>query len=214
MAGPTGRVRLVVGLGNPGPRYRGTRHNLGFEVVEGLMSRHGVTATRRFEGRAVGVTGPRGAVTLLMPETFMNDSGRAVAMARRRLGLEAAEVLVVHDDLDLPVGSVRVRPRGSSGGHNGLKSIIGVLGGDGFGRVRLGIGRPPGLAGDDVVRYVLERFTPAERGLVDEAVGRACDAVECVLAGGYEAAMNRFNATLIDPPPGGGRLGGSASEYP
>jgi PTH1 family peptidyl-tRNA hydrolase len=207
---PGGRVRLVVGLGNPGPRYRGTRHNLGFEVIETLLARRAARPSRRFAGLSATVAGPGGAVTLLMPETFMNDSGRSVAMARRRLGTTPAEVLVVHDDLDLPAGAVRVRPRGSSGGHNGLKSIIVALGGEGFGRVRLGIGRPPGPQGEDVVRYVLERFVPAERPLVDEAVGRAADAVECVLAEGYEAAMNRYNG----PAAAGGRLLGRQDEYP
>jgi peptidyl-tRNA hydrolase, PTH1 family len=211
MATASQRVRLVVGLGNPGPRYRLTRHNLGFEVVERLLARRGVTPTRRFEGRAATATEPLGTVTFLMPETFMNDSGRAVAMARRRLGLTPGEVLVVHDDLDLPVGAVRVRPRGSSGGHNGLKSIIAALGGEGFGRVRLGVGRPPG-EGEDVIRYVLERFAPAERPLVDDALERACQAVECVLEAGYEEAMNRFNGAGRSMPPAGGRLDGPLSE--
>lgn len=192
MAESAPRVRLVVGLGNPGPRYRATRHNLGFDVVERLLERHGATPARRFEGRAATLSTPQGAVTLLMPETFMNDSGRSVALARRRLALAPSEILVVHDDLDLPAGTVRVRPRGSSGGHNGLKSIIAVLGGEGFGRVRLGIGRPPG-GGEDVIRYVLERFAPSERPLVAAAVERAAEAVECVLGRGYEEAMSRFN---------------------
>ncbi len=212
MAAAPARVRLVVGLGNPGPRYHATRHNVGFDVVERLLARHGAAPTRRFEGRAATVAGPGGPVTFLMPETFMNDSGRAVAMARRRLGLAPAEILVVHDDLDLPVGTVRVRPRGSSGGHNGLKSIIAALGGEGFGRVRLGIGRPPGAGGDEVIRYVLERFAPAEQERVRDAVARAVDAVECVLAAGYEEAMNRFNAMPAGPPPAPSRLGGPARE--
>jgi PTH1 family peptidyl-tRNA hydrolase len=185
-------VRLVVGLGNPGPRYRGTRHNLGFEVVERLGRAWGAVFRRRFEGQGAAVTGPGGPVTLLMPQTYMNDSGRAVAAARRRMGLAPEEILVVHDDLDLPVGSVRVRPRGSSGGHNGLRSIIAALGSEAFGRVRLGIGHPG--PGEDVVAYVLERFAPAERDAVEAAVARAVDAVVRVLRDGYEAAMNEVNA--------------------
>lgn len=192
MGAPPARVRLVVGLGNPGGRYRGTRHNLGFAVVEELGRRWGGSFRPRFDGLAADAAGPGGPVTLLMPQTFMNDSGRSVAAARRRLGLMPGEVLVVHDDLDLPLGTVRVRPGGGSGGHNGLRSVIAALGGQDFGRVRLGIGHPP--PGADVVAYVLDRFPPGERELAEAAVERAAAAVARVVADGYEAAMNEFNA--------------------
>jgi len=190
VASPT-RIRLVVGLGNPGPRYAGTRHNLGFDVLERLGRTWGARFHERFEGLADQVAGPAGPLCLLMPHTFMNESGRSVAAARRRMGLRPDEILVVCDDLDLKVGQVRVRPGGSSGGHNGLKSIMAVLAGDDFGRVRLGIGRPP--AGVGVIDYVLTRFAPDERDLVGAAVERACDAVACVAGAGYARAMDQFN---------------------
>lgn len=194
-------VRLVVGLGNPGARYERTRHNVGFEVVQALGRAWGAAFRTRFEGLADRVVGPVGPVVLLMPHTFMNESGRSVAQARRRLGIAPAEILVVHDDLDLPVGAVRVRPRGSSGGHNGLKSIMDVLASEDFGRVRIGIGRP--ALGREVIDHVLSRFSPAERPQIDDAVVRGANAVERVLALGYEAAMNAANGGPAATPPRG-----------
>lgn len=182
----TSRVRLVVGLGNPGPRYAHTRHNLGFEVVERLVRRHRLSLTRRFRGRIARWATEVGEVVLLMPETFMNESGVSVAEARRALRLAPQEIAVVHDDLDLPLGRVRVRRKGSSGGHNGIRSIIAHLGTESFGRVRLGIGHP---ADGDVLAHVLSRFSPAEEGLAQESVNLAADAVEVLVVAGFEAAM-------------------------
>lgn len=186
-----GRIRLVVGLGNPGSRYARTRHNLGFWVVESLVQRHGLTLRRKFSGRLATWMTERGEVRLLMPETFMNESGVSVAQARRAHGLEPAEIVVVHDDLDLPVGRVRVRQKGSSGGHNGIRSIMAHLGTEAFGRVRLGIGHP--TAGD-VLQHVLSPFRPDEEGAVHASVERAADAIETLLARGYEAAMQVAHA--------------------
>jgi len=170
-----------VGLGNPGRRYALTRHNAGHMVLDELFRRHGGRwrRARRAEAAEVSVEG-REAV-LLKPATFMNESGEALS------GYRAEDLIVVHDDLDLPAGTVRVKVGGGAGGHNGLRSVISRVG-NGFVRVRVGIGRPP--EGADVTGYVLGRMDRAAR----EAIPRAADAVEAVLEEGPEAAMNRFNA--------------------
>jgi peptidyl-tRNA hydrolase, PTH1 family len=186
-------MKLVVGLGNPGSRYEDTRHNLGYRAVDVLAGRWRLDVTRQKFNGLVGdgtVAGQR--TMLLKPLTFMNLSGQAVqaAMAFHKLPLE--ELLVVSDDLDLPTGTLRVRASGSSGGHRGLESIIQLLGSEAFARVRIGIGRS---VREDAVSHVLSGFSPDEAAMVDAAIGRAADAVECWLAEGVAAAMNRFNRT-------------------
>lgn len=185
-------VRLVVGLGNPGPRYAQTRHNVGFMVLDLLAGAIAASwGEEPYEallarGRWAGLD-----VYLLKPLTFMNLSGRAVAEACRRLRVAPAEIAVVHDDLDLPVGRLRLRRRGSAGGHRGVASVIAAVGTEEFGRVKIGIGRPPeGLTAAD---YVLQPFGREERPVVDQVLDRACRAVLTLLAEGYDAAMNRFN---------------------
>lgn len=154
----------------------------------------------RFAGQAAVWTTSRGEVVLLMPETFMNESGVSVAAARKALGLTPEEIAVVHDDLDLGVGRVRVRLKGSSGGHNGIRSIIAHLGTESFGRVRLGIGHPDD---GDVLHHVLSPCLPQEREAVQEGIGRAMEAVEALVTEGYEAAMRVAHApSTADPPPG------------
>ncbi|WP_273841615.1 aminoacyl-tRNA hydrolase [Rubrobacter calidifluminis] len=171
----------MAGLGNPGRRYANTRHNAGYMVVDELAARHGGAWRRRKRAEEAEIRLNGVSVVLVKPTTFMNDSGRAlVAYSGDRL-------LVVHDDLDLPAGAVRVKVGGGAGGHNGLRSVIGNLGPE-FVRVRVGIGRPP--EGVEVIDYVLGRMD----GTVREAVPRATDAVEVVVEEGAEAAMNRFNA--------------------
>jgi PTH1 family peptidyl-tRNA hydrolase len=184
-------MRLVVGLGNPGRRYRGTRHNIGARVVEALARRHGVAL--REEGWAQVGTLTLGKVRVLLarPQTYVNVSGTAVADLRRRHRVPLSNLLVVYDDLDLPLGQIRLRAGGGHGGHNGMRSIIDALGEQGFPRLRLGIGRPP--AGVDPADYVLGRFDPAEAALVDAAVERAADAVEVFVLEGIERAMSAFN---------------------
>ncbi len=171
---------VVVGLGNPGRSYARTRHNVGYLVVEELARRHGGSwrAKKKAEAAPVGL-GLKN-VTLLKPTTYMNNSGSALA------GHRVEDLIVVHDDLDLPVGDVRVKVGGGAGGHNGLRSIIGNLGPD-FTRVRIGIGRPP--VGVTVTDYVLGRMDSAVR----DAIPNAADAVEAVIEEGPERAMNRFN---------------------
>jgi PTH1 family peptidyl-tRNA hydrolase len=183
---------LIVGLGNPGPTYEGTRHNVGSQVVEELARRHAFPKARRgFDGRcAEGAIGGR-PVLLLQPTTFMNDSGRSVAAALRALGLPLERVLVVHDHIDLPFGRLRLVEGGGSGGHNGLKSITGLLG-PGYPRLRVGVDRPASYDPDVVADYVLSRFGES-RAEVAELVSTSADAVELWLHDGLEVAANRVN---------------------
>jgi len=172
------RSPVVVGLGNPGRSYERTRHNAGYLVADELAKRHGGSWRRKKKAEAAPVT--LGNATLLKPTTFMNNSGSAVADYRPE------DLIVVHDDLDLEAGTVRVKVGGGAGGHNGLRSIIQRVGND-FVRVRIGIGRPP--AGVTVTDYVLSRM----ESVVRDAIPTAADAVEYVIEHGPEAAMNRFN---------------------
>ncbi|RMG14039.1 MAG: aminoacyl-tRNA hydrolase [Deltaproteobacteria bacterium] len=186
-------MHLVVGLGNPGPKYAGNRHNVGFMVVDELARRAGVTLSpaRRLQSEAARATLAGTAVLLLRPLTYMNLAGEAVGAAARYYDLPPERIVVIHDDLDLPFGTLRLKRGGGSGGHNGLKSIIAHLGSRDFLRVRLGIGRPP--PGREVVPYVLSDFGADERPVLPEIVGRAADAVEAMLSDGLEAAMNRYH---------------------
>lgn len=185
-------MRLIVGLGNPGPRYRDTRHNVGFEVLDELAARARVAfgaspadalVARRREGA--------GDALLAKPLTFMNLSGRAVGELTRYYRIDVADVLVVTDDVNLPAGRLRLRRGGSAGGHNGLKSIIECLGSDAFPRLRVGVGR--GDPRRDLADHVLARVAPDERETLREAALRAADACETFMAEGIDAAMNRFN---------------------
>lgn len=186
--------RLLVGLGNPGSRYEGTRHNVGFEVADRLASRWGVAAWREELGSLLTEARPRGvAVALAKPQGFMNCSGDSVAALVGRTGLPLDRLLVVHDDLDLPFGVLRVRLRGGAGGHNGIRSVVESLGTGEFPRLKVGVGRPPeGISGAE---YVLSRFLPEEAELLPAIVERAGDAAEAVLFEGPVAAMNRFHQT-------------------
>jgi PTH1 family peptidyl-tRNA hydrolase len=196
-------VKLVVGLGNPGPRYRRTRHNVGFRVIDAVAARAGAgPAESRFAGRyaEVSVAGER--VGLLAPATFMNRSGEAIALALAALPIAdpGADLLVVFDDADLPLGRLRLRAHGSSGGHNGLADVLERLATEAVPRLRFGIGRP--LEPRDTVDFVLEPFAPAEEVLLAEALPRAADAVACFVAEGSAVAMNRFNGPWPMDPPG------------
>lgn len=188
---------IVLGLGNPGPEYAGTRHNVGFEVVERLAARHGIALSRQARrsrlghGRIAGV-----AVILAEPLTFMNRSGEAARALLETYELRVERLVVVVDDVALPPGTIRVRKSGSAGGHNGLESVISHLGSTYFPRVRVGIGAaPPGK----LVDYVLSPFSRREQVLMAEAYEKAADAVECIVTQGVEAAMNRFNRRIATP---------------
>jgi PTH1 family peptidyl-tRNA hydrolase len=190
---------LVVGLGNPGSAFTGTRHNVGADVVTELARRHGTGHLRSLRAQRarvaeVDIGGCR--VALAVPSTYMNESGHAVGLLVRRFGIENPEALVVvHDELDLPPGALQVKSGGGLAGHNGLRSIEAHLHTTDFVRVRIGIGKPQGGSGAD---HVLDRPSPAERGLLQEATLRAADAVEAIVTDGIAAAMNRFNARVGD----------------
>lgn len=184
--------RLVVGLGNPGPAYEGTPHNIGYRVVEELSRRHGFARAKRgFDGRCAEGAIRGHPVLLLQPTTFMNDSGRSVAAALRALKLRLGDVLVAHDHIDLPFGRLRLMEGGGSGGHNGLKSITGLIG-PGYARLRVGVDRPPSTDPDVVAEYVLSPFRES-RPQVDALVAEAADAVELWLDDGLEGAANAVN---------------------
>ena len=183
---------MVVGLANPDAEYEGTRHNVGAEVVQLLAARHGAKL-KRAVGRARSAEARLGAklVVLAVPSTYMNDSGQDVAPLVRRYLDDVARLVVVHDELDLPTGTVRLKEGGGIAGHNGLRSVKAHLHTTDFARVRLGIGKPPGRqAGAD---YVLRRPGKAERTELDVAVETAADAVDAIAADGLAAAMNRYN---------------------
>lgn len=182
-----------MGLGNPGRRYRGTRHNVGADVVDRLARRAGIVIDEDVGFALVGrgkIAGAR--VLLAKPQTYVNVSGAAVRDLRRRHRLRPPDIFLVVDDLDLPLGRIRLRAEGSAGGHNGLRSIIEALGTTTFPRLRVGIGRPP--EGLDPAEHVLTRFSPAERAILDAVLDRAAEALEAAVVEGVQAAMNRFNA--------------------
>jgi PTH1 family peptidyl-tRNA hydrolase len=186
-------VYLIVGLGNPGPKYAANRHNIGFRCLDHLASAHGLTFDKRQKKARVGSGAIDGCqVILAKPQTFMNDSGRAVISLARFYQIPPEQLLVVYDDLDLPFGTLRMRSEGGSGGHKGMRSIIEQLGGQGFPRLRVGIGRPPGQM--DPAAYVLRDFSKEEQELLEDLLDRAVVAIETWLAEGVEMAMSRHNS--------------------
>ena len=190
-------MKLVVGLGNPESQYRNTRHNVGFEVVAELARRHGGGKPKLdFEAETIDVILAGEKTLLVAPQTFMNDSGRAVRKVLDFYKLEPTELLVVCDDMNLDTGRLRMRPQGSAGGQKGLHDIINRIGTESFTRLRLGIGRPPARMG--VTAYVLGKFRSEERGNIDVAIAEAADGVELWIRDGIEAAMNRVNAPPAD----------------
>jgi PTH1 family peptidyl-tRNA hydrolase len=185
-------LKLVVGLGNPGERYAETRHNVGCMVAARLAARDGVALKRQGYQGLYGVGRLAGAeATVLLPQTFMNRSGASVAPACQSLGIAPGDLIVVHDEIDLPFGTLRIKAGGGHGGHNGLRSIVEALGHGDFVRVRFGVGRP--TADGDVSNHVLSRFAAAERQALDGLLDQAVAAVEAILARGVAAAMNEFN---------------------
>ena len=191
---------IVLGLGNPGSRYRHTRHNAGFRVVDRLAERRAMTlraggplSNRAWIGEQAG---DAGRLVLAKPRTYMNRSGRAAAAICRQYNAGLDSLVVVYDDADLALGRIRIRPEGGTGGHNGIRSMIEVLGSGGFARVRLGV-RGAGRFEAELSDYVLDRFEPEEAPIFDELVELAADAVDEILDRGLEAAMNRFNGRCV-----------------
>jgi peptidyl-tRNA hydrolase, PTH1 family len=193
-------IRLIVGLGNPGPKYAHTRHNIGFDLVDRLARRWQISLSkqRRFqgdcgEGMAVGQK-----LYLLKPNTFMNKSGQSVKALLDWYKLLPQQVLAIYDDMDLPIGKLRLRLNGSAGGHNGMKSLIAHLGTPEFPRLRIGIGRSldAGVA-QETISHVLGRFAPQEQRLLDEVLDMAADAVELALKQGVEKSMSLYNGRSI-----------------
>ncbi len=195
-----GAIQLIVGLGNPGLQYANTRHNCGFMVVDRLAQRWGIPLAleKRFQGSYGEGFALGGKRRLLKPETYMNRSGQSVRAVLDWYKLDPGSVLVVYDDMDLPLGRLRLRGSGSAGGHNGMKSVIQHLGSETFPRLRLGVGKPKG--NQDVVEHVLGGFAPAEQAVLERVLRAAVEAVECCLQEGLMAAMNRFNPLDLSKP--------------
>jgi len=193
MAGEDDGAWLVVGLGNPGPEYAGTRHNAGYLVVDLLAERHGARL-RSHKARADAAQLRLGGASTVLarPRSYMNVSGPPVAALRSFFKVDPARVIVVHDELDIPFGTVRLKRGGGDNGHNGLRSITSALGTRDYLRVRFGIGRPPGRM--DPADFVLRDFAAPERKELPFLVDRAADAVEALVAEGLEPTQNRFHS--------------------
>ena len=191
-------MKLIVGLGNPGRTYARDRHNIGFRCLNYFASLHYIRFDRRQCQARIGMGEVGGSKLLLAkPGTFVNLSGEAVACLVRKHNIPLDNLLIVYDDLDLPVGKIRLRGGGGSGGHKGIKSIISALGTEDFHRVRIGIGRPQvGEQSSDediIVNYVLGDFSPQEEKIIEPAIVVVADAIDCLLTQGIEVAMSRFN---------------------
>lgn len=187
------RRRIIAGLGNPGKEYARTRHNVGFMVVDRLAEAHGLKFSRMMSRGVVALGEIAGAkVALVKPQTFMNVSGESIGPIAKFYKAPPEDLLVVYDELDLPEGLLRMRPKGGAGGHNGMKSIISRVGSSDFPRLRVGLGRPPGRM--DPAAYVLQDFTSAERAAMDEALDKAVAGIQRWLTDGIDAAMNLVNA--------------------
>lgn len=183
---------MIAGLGNPGAEYAQTKHNVGFMLLD-TLAKH-LEAPEWKTKRDVLVTETRiGAekALLVKPLTYMNDSGRAIGPLLTWYKLRPEDLIVAHDDMDIPVGMIRIRKKGSAGGHNGMKSVLYHMQDENFPRVRIGIGRPP--VGWTVIKHVLTPFSPDDRILIDEVIDRLVPAVECIVRDGVDLAMNRFN---------------------
>src|SRR5579883_2509494 len=184
-------MKVVVGLGNPGRRYAGTRHNVGFDVLERLASSpHAGRRQERFQAALVELLEGDTKVLLVQPQTFMNLSGRAVRQVVDFYQVALADLLVVCDDINLPLGKLRIRARGTHGGHNGLRDIQNHLGTTEYPRLRIGVGAP---AEGQAVDYVLGRFRPGEREVIHEALDRAAQAVVCWIRQDIQTCMNQYN---------------------
>ncbi|BDH59930.1 peptidyl-tRNA hydrolase [Lysinibacillus sp. PLM2] len=186
-------MKLIVGLGNPGKQYEHTRHNIGFECIDALAEKWNAPLNQsKFNGLYATIHRPEGKVMLLKPLTYMNLSGECVRPIMDYFNIEIEDMIVIYDDLDLDVGKLRLRQKGSAGGHNGIKSLIHHLGTQEFNRIRVGISRPP--AGMKVPDYVLAKFTKEEDPIIEEAVEKTVKAVEVSLSKKFLDVMSEFNS--------------------
>lgn len=185
-------MKIIVGLGNPGNEYAKTRHNVGFMLVDALAEHLNINLWKdKFNAQiAEGRIGTE-KILLVKPQTYMNNSGEAVGPLMRWYKVTPEDIIVAHDDMDIPAGTIRIRKKGSSGGHNGIKSLIAHLGSENFPRVRLGVGRP--LPGWSVVNHVLALFPQEDKTAVDEAIKYLIPAVECIVNDSVDMAMNKYN---------------------
>jgi PTH1 family peptidyl-tRNA hydrolase len=190
---------LFIGLGNPGREYKLTRHNIGFLTIDELASRHSIKIDR-VKNKALIGSGHyiENKLTLAKPQTYMNLSGQSVVSLIKYYKLPVDHTLIIHDDLDLPFGTLRMRPSGSAGGQKGILSVIQMLGTDQIPRLRLGIGRPPGRM--NPVNYVLQRFSTQEEEMLEEIIDRACQACLSFIDVGIDQTMSRFNQAIQDNP--------------
>ena len=189
-------MKLIVGLGNPGKEYSTNRHNIGFLCINHFARIHRIALDNKKGKARIGIgTVPGNEVVLAKPQTYMNASGIAVSQLMQRYKITLEDLIVVHDDLDLPLGKIRIRQGSSAGGHNGIKSIIACLGTQDFIRIRVGISRPQaeGECAETVVDYVLGDFCPDDRKVVEDTIHRVSDVIICIITEGLTAAMNKFN---------------------
>ena len=190
-------MKLIVGLGNPGRTYARNRHNVGFRCLNYFARLHSIRFDHRQCRAKVGLAELKGEKLLLAkPGTFVNLSGKSVACLMHKHGIPLSDLLVIYDDLDLPLGKIRLRQSGSSGGHKGMNSIISALGSEAFPRMRVGIGRPQAeeqsIGEDSIVNYVLGDFSPQEEAIIKPVIARVAEAIDCFLTQGIEAAMNNL----------------------
>jgi PTH1 family peptidyl-tRNA hydrolase len=187
-------MKLIVGLGNPGRNYTHNRHNIGFICLNHFARSHSVKFDRKQSRARTGKGKIAGnEVVLAKPQTHMNSSGESVSRLVRRLNISLDDLIIIHDDLDLPLAKIRLSSGSSSGGHKGINSIIKELGSQDFIRVRIGIGRPAGASEDEIIAYVLSDFTPEQRKTIAQAIPKVSEAILCLLTEGLEAAMNKYN---------------------
>jgi PTH1 family peptidyl-tRNA hydrolase len=187
-------MKLIVGLGNPGRNYARNRHNIGFICINHFARSQGVKFDRK-QSRARTGTGKIAGneVVLAKPQTHMNSSGESVSRLVKRFKINLEDLIVIHDDLDLPLGKIRLSSGSSSGGHKGINSIIKELGSQDFIRLRIGIGRPAGVSEEEIIAYVLSDFMPEQRKAIAPVIPKVSEAILCLLTEGLEAAMNRYN---------------------
>lgn len=193
-------MKLIIGLGNPGKAYAHNRHNIGFRCINHLARLHSISM-KQHQCRCQVGTGEIAGVEVLLakPKTFVNLSGEAVGRLMRKYNIATDDLIVIYDDLDLPLGKLRLRPDGSAGGHKGINSIISALGSEDFPRIKVGIGRPTTEEGtaitdeDIIVGYVLSDFTPQEEAIIKPAIAKVAEAIKSILTDGVTAAMNKFN---------------------